>query len=126
MKIAIIGTGYVGLVTGAELADFGWNVTCVDIDKKKIEELKKGKIPFYESGLESLVKKNLKETRLSFTDNICDAIKNSDVIFIAVGIFSAIMAMYIFAIGIEAFYQRHLWMLFAFLESIVQIGKKGV
>jgi hypothetical protein len=85
MKIAIIGTGYVGLVTGVGLADFGWDVTCVDIDKKKIEELKKRKMPFYESGLEPLVKKNLKENRLSFTDSINNAIKNSDVIFIAVG-----------------------------------------
>ncbi len=85
MKIAIIGTGYVGLVTGVGFADFGWNVTCVDIDKKKIEELKKGKMPFYEQGLEALIEKNLKEKRLSFTDNICDAIKNSDIIFIAVG-----------------------------------------
>jgi len=85
MKLAIIGTGYVGLVTGAGLADFGWDVTCVDIDKKKIEELKKGKMPFYESGLEPLVKKNLMENRLSFTYNVSESIKNSDVIFIAVG-----------------------------------------
>ncbi len=85
MKITVIGTGYVGLVTGAGLADFGWKVTCADIDNKKIGKLNKGKMPFYESGLESLVKKNLKEKRLSFTDNISNAIKNSDVIFIAVG-----------------------------------------
>ena len=85
MKLAIIGTGYVGLVTGVGFADFGWNVTCVDIDKKKIEELKKGKMPFYEQGLEPLVKKNLMENRLSFTYNVSESIKNSDVIFIAVG-----------------------------------------
>jgi len=85
MKIAIIGTGYVGLVTGAGLADFGWNVTCVDLDSNKIERLKEGKLPIYEPGLDSIVEKNLKEKRLSFTNKASEAVKDSDVIFITVG-----------------------------------------
>jgi UDPglucose 6-dehydrogenase len=85
MKIAIVGTGYVGLVTGAGLADFGWNVTCIDKEKGKIERLKNGEPYFYEQGLEALIKKNMEEGRLSFTNDAVEAIKNSDVVFIAVG-----------------------------------------
>ncbi len=85
MKIGIIGTGYVGLVTGTCFADLGNSVTCVDIDKKKIEGLKKGKLSIYEPGLEDLVKRNLREGRLKFTTNIAEAVRNSVVIFIAVG-----------------------------------------
>lgn len=85
MRIAIIGSGYVGLTTGAGLADFGWNVICVDKDREKIGKLINGKIPFYEQGLEALIIKNIQEERLFFTDNLNKAVNNSDVIFIAVG-----------------------------------------
>lgn len=85
VNIAIIGTGYVGLVSGACLADFGNTVTCVDIDKKKIESLKNGVIPIYEPGLADVVVRNAAVNRLRFTDSIADAVAHNDVIFIAVG-----------------------------------------
>jgi UDPglucose 6-dehydrogenase len=85
MKICVIGTGYVGLVTGVCLADLGNNVICVDKDISKIEKLKKGFSPIYEPGIEELISKNLKEKRLSFTDSIEYGIKKSKIIFIAVG-----------------------------------------
>lgn len=85
MNIAIIGTGYVGLVTGACFADFGVNVICVDKDDSKIEKLKRAEIPIYEPGLKELVEKNMREGRLSFTTDIEDAIRRSLVIMIAVG-----------------------------------------
>lgn len=85
MNICVIGSGYVGLVTGACLADFGLNVVCVDKDEKKIAALKQGEIPIYEPGLGELVKKNLTEGRLSFTTDLKEGMKGSLVVFIAVG-----------------------------------------
>lgn len=84
-KIAIIGTGYVGLVSGAVLSDFGHNVICVDIDESKIDNLKKGIIPIYEPSLDKIVKNNYFYKRLDFTTNISYAVENSDILFIAVG-----------------------------------------
>ena len=83
--IAVIGTGYVGLVSGALLSDFGHSVVCVDIDEKKIDALKNGEIPIYEPGLESVVRNNAYYKRLSFTTDIKEAVSTSEVVFIAVG-----------------------------------------
>ncbi len=85
MKLAIIGTGYVGLVTGACFADMGHNVICVDKDKDKINSLRKGKIPIYEPGLSAIVKKCVKRKTLQFTDDIKPAVRNAEIIFICVG-----------------------------------------
>jgi UDPglucose 6-dehydrogenase len=85
VDIAVIGTGYVGLVTGAGLADFGNDVVCVDVDVRKIDALNAGQIPIYEPGLDQLVSKNVKEGRLSFTTDLETAIKGARAIFIAVG-----------------------------------------
>ena len=83
MKIVVSGTGYVGLITGVCLAELGNDVTCVDIDKEKIDMLKKGKAPIMENGLEELMKKN--KERLTYTCDAGLAYKNADIIFIGVG-----------------------------------------
>ncbi len=85
MKIAVIGTGYVGLVTGACLADFGLDVICMDIDEKKIALLKTGKIPIYEPELDDVVARNITNRHLSFTTAMKEAVESSSVVFIAVG-----------------------------------------
>ena len=85
MKISIIGTGYVGLVSGACLADFGMNIIYMDNDVKKIEMLSKGEIPIFEPGLSDLIKRNVYYKRLEFTTSIKKATEESEVIFIAVG-----------------------------------------
>jgi UDPglucose 6-dehydrogenase len=85
MRVTMIGTGYVGLVSGACFADFGHTVTCVDKDQGKIARLLNGEIPIFEPGLEELVKDNVEQERLFFTTEPGDAIKNADAIFIAVG-----------------------------------------
>lgn len=84
-KIAVIGTGYVGLVTGACLSDFGLDIICVDNNEQKIKNLKQGVIPIYEPGLDAVVLRNVEDHRLNFTTSIQEAVESSDVIFIAVG-----------------------------------------
>ena len=85
MKITVVGTGYVGLVSGACLADVGMDVTCVDIDQQKIANLKKGILPIYEPGLDHIVSRNVAAGRLHFTTTLSDAIVGSEAVFIAVG-----------------------------------------
>lgn len=85
MRVAIIGTGYVGLVSGACFADFGHVVTCVDKDTAKIDKLHAGVMPIYEPGLDTLVAKNVREERLFFTTDAAEAVKDADAVFIAVG-----------------------------------------
>jgi len=85
MHVAMIGTGYVGLVSGACIADFGHQVVCVDKDSAKIEALKRGEIPIYEPGLEDLVRSNFRQARLSFATSLEEPVRTADVVFIAVG-----------------------------------------
>jgi UDPglucose 6-dehydrogenase len=85
MRIIVVGSGYVGLVTGACFAESGVNVTCVDVDKNKIKKLKDGTIPIYEPGLEGMVRSNIEKKRLSFSTELEDGIEGSEVIFVAVG-----------------------------------------
>src|SRR5215475_3444895 len=83
MKIAVIGTGYVGLVSGTCFAETGNDVVCVDIDTKKVEKLTNGQITIYEPGLEKLFLRNLREERLSFTTSLQDGIRDAAIIFLA-------------------------------------------
>lgn len=85
MKIAIVGTGYVGLVTGTCFAEVGMDVTCVDIDQRKIDNLHKGILPIYEPGLDEMVKRNVDKKRLHFSTSLKDSIQGAEVVFIAVG-----------------------------------------
>src|SRR5207302_10920431 len=85
MRIAVIGTGYVGLVAGTCFADSGNDVTCVDIDAKKISALQRGEVPIYEPGLEELIKKNAREKRLVFSTDLAASVAGAQVVFIAVG-----------------------------------------
>ena len=85
MNVAVVGTGYVGLVSGACFADTGANVTCIDVDAKKIERLMNGEIPIYEPGLDQLVMKNVKAGRLKFTTSLADVINDQEIVFSAVG-----------------------------------------
>jgi UDPglucose 6-dehydrogenase len=85
MKIGVVGTGYVGLVVGACLAENGNTVVCVDIDEAKIAALRKGQVPIYEPGLEEMIVRNAKEERLRFTTDLPAAVRDSDILFVAVG-----------------------------------------
>ncbi|MCZ8284945.1 MAG: UDP-glucose/GDP-mannose dehydrogenase family protein, partial [Bacteroidia bacterium] len=85
MKIAIVGTGYVGLVTGTCFSEVGVDVTCVDIDQKKIDNLNQGILPIYEPGLDEMVTRNVQKKRLHFSTSLQDSIQGAEVVFIAVG-----------------------------------------
>ncbi|MCA6296979.1 MAG: UDP-glucose/GDP-mannose dehydrogenase family protein, partial [Phenylobacterium sp.] len=85
MHVVMIGTGYVGLVSGACFADFGHQVTCIDKDVAKIEGLKAGRMPIYEPGLDTLVARNVQAGRLAFTTEAAEAVRGADAVFIAVG-----------------------------------------
>src|SRR5260370_13490222 len=85
MRVAMIGTGYVGLVSGACIADFGHQVTCVDKDSTKISTLNAGEIPIFEPGLGDIVRSNLKEGRLAFTSALGESVRYADAVFIAAG-----------------------------------------
>src|SRR5687768_15174061 len=85
MRVAVIGTGYVGLVSGACFSEFGVDVVCVDKDESKIARLEKGEIPIFEPGLETLVETNVKAGRLSFSTDLAESVKGIDAVFIAVG-----------------------------------------
>ena len=89
MRVAMIGTGYVGLVSGACFADFGHEVTCVDKDKSKIDALERGVMPIFEPGLDALVASNVRAGRLKFTTELKPAVAEADAVFIAVGTPSA-------------------------------------
>jgi len=83
MKIAVVGTGYVGLVTGTCFAETGNTVVCVDIDEAKVAKMQKGEVPIYEPDLENLFRRNIDKARLTFTTSLADGIEDAEVIFLA-------------------------------------------
>ncbi len=83
MKLSVIGTGYVGLVTGTCFAETGNHVICVDIDEKKVLRMQNGEVPIYEPGLETILQRNIKQGNLQFTTDLKFAVENSDIIFLA-------------------------------------------
>src|SRR5262245_42749829 len=85
MQLAVVGTGYVGLVAGAGFSDFGNDVACVDVDAHKIARLQRGEVPIYEPGLDALIAKNVKAGRLRFSTEVAEAVRGAEVVFIAVG-----------------------------------------
>ena len=85
MKICMIGAGYVGLVSAACFSDFGWKVTCVDSDEERVAGLKRGEMPIYEPGLDDLVARNVTAERMHFSSSLPDAVRDADVVFLAVG-----------------------------------------
>ena len=85
MNIAIVGTGYVGLVSGTCFAEMGANVTCVDVDKQKVEDLQQGRVPIYEPGLDEMVLRNFREERLKFTTDLSSCLDDVEIVFSAVG-----------------------------------------
>ena len=85
MRVSVVGSGYVGLVSGAGLADVGHHVVCMDIDRDRIERLRRGEVPIFEPGLASMIQRNSEEGRLGFTDSIEDAVRHAEILFIAVG-----------------------------------------
>ena len=86
MNLTIIGTGYVGLISGACFAEFGYQTVCVDKDQNRIDKLNQSKCPFYEPGIEDLLNKHLNKTKLlSFSNSLADSVKDADIIFITVG-----------------------------------------
>ncbi|MGD8359602.1 MAG: UDP-glucose 6-dehydrogenase, partial [Lysobacterales bacterium] len=85
MRLSIIGSGYVGLVSGAGLADVGHHVLCMDIDEARIDGLRRGVVPIFEPGLEAIILANAEQGRLEFTTSIADAVEHAEVLFIAVG-----------------------------------------
>ena len=87
MKIVVVGTGYVGLVSGSCFAEMGVTVTCVDVDRDKISRIESGNIPIYEPGLDELVERNVRDGRLFFSTDLQAAMKDAEIIFIAVVIF---------------------------------------
>ncbi|MFZ9889008.1 MAG: UDP-glucose dehydrogenase family protein, partial [Myxococcota bacterium] len=85
MKIAVVGSGYVGLVTGAGFSEIGIEVTCIDVDEEKVERLRRGEVPIYEPGLEELMRRNMQAGRLRFTTSLTDGVQGVEVVFLAVG-----------------------------------------
>src|SRR4051794_4246047 len=85
MRLAVIGAGYVGLVSGACFADFGHTVVCVDKDAEKVAALRRGEIPIFEPGLDAIVANNMRQGHLSFTNDVTEAVRGAEAIFIAVG-----------------------------------------